>query len=199
MAVILYTEILELLLCFQSFYRLLFTAVELWGLVFSFYSGFFHPVSASVRSVQKPLSYSSSLWLEFSPRCHGRPPLVPNITDMTVVCGLRCADWQTFTGLQYCSCGRSSTKLSVAAIKHFDNLVLKFLGVFFYPRPSHAPALRHKVSVTPDPTYPGSSSCKSLLASHCAVPQSNVSSNDCAINTSEWLLPLCSINMRTFV
>lgn len=82
--------------------------------------------------------------------------------------------------------------------KHLDNLVLKFF-VFFYPPPSTCTALHHKVSVTPDPTYPGSSSCKSLLASHCAVPQSNVSSNDCAINTSEWLLPLCSINMRTFV
>lgn len=70
-------------------------------------------------------------------------PLVPNITDMAVVYGLRCADWQTFSGLQYCSCERSalwvkcSTKLSVAAIEHLDNLVLKLF--FFTPAPHMHP------------------------------------------------------------
>lgn len=49
---------------------------------------------------------------------------------------------------------------------------------------SHGPMLDHKALVAPDPTYSGSLSCKSLLASHCAVFQTTVSSDDCAINTS---------------
>lgn len=49
---------------------------------------------------------------------------------------------------------------------------------------SHGPMLDHKALVAPDPTYSGSLSCKSLLASHCAVSQTTVSSDDCAINTS---------------
>lgn len=53
-------------------------------------------------------------------------------------------------------------------------------SVFF----SHGPMPDHKASVAPVPTRSGSLSCKSLLASHCAVFQSTVSSDDCAINTS---------------
>lgn len=49
---------------------------------------------------------------------------------------------------------------------------------------SHGPMLDHKALVAPDPTCSGSLSCKSLLASHCAVFRTNVSSDDCAINTS---------------
>lgn len=49
---------------------------------------------------------------------------------------------------------------------------------------SHGPTLDHKALVAPDPTCSGSLSCKSLLASHCAVFRTNVSSDDCAINTS---------------
>lgn len=107
----------------------------------------------------------------------------------------------------------SPTQLSVAAtvarvtaanisttwrLFFFVFVLIIILFVFSNP-PIHAPVPHHKVSVTLHLTYPGSSSCKSLLASHCAVSQSNVSSSDCAINTSEWLLPFCSINMRTLV
>lgn len=52
-AAMLYTEILELLLCFRSFYLLLFAAVELSG----FGSTWFHALSVLCR---KPLSYSLS-------------------------------------------------------------------------------------------------------------------------------------------
>lgn len=65
--------------------------------------------------------------------------LVPNFTYITVVCGLWCADWQTFSGLQYCSCKRStpwvkySTRLNVVVTvarvgvglgSHSDNSVV---------------------------------------------------------------------------
>lgn len=49
---------------------------------------------------------------------------------------------------------------------------------------SHGPMQDHKALVAPDPTHSGSLNCKSLLASHCAVSQTTVSSDDCAINTS---------------
>lgn len=49
---------------------------------------------------------------------------------------------------------------------------------------SHGPTLDHKALLAPDLTCSSSLSCKSLLASHCAVFQTTVSSDDCAINTS---------------
>lgn len=97
------------------------------------------------------------------------------------------------SGLQYCSCktntlsqifhraqsggdsGESRSRTQVRAIH-----ILTTLSSVF----SHGPMLDHKALVAPDPTYSGSLSCKSLLVSHCAVFQTTVSSNDCAINTS---------------
>lgn len=76
--------------------------------------------------------------------------------------------------------GRSQSWTQVRAIYILTTLS----SVFFFFCCSHGPVLDHKASVAPDPTCSGSLSCKSLLASHCAVFQTTVSSDDCAINTS---------------
>lgn len=78
--------------------------------------------------------------------------------------------------------GSDSVKNSGWAQSHkqYDKRVIILFSFFF----SHGPVLDYKASVAPDLTYSSSLSCKSLLASRCAVLQTTVSSDDCAINTS---------------
>lgn len=149
--------------------------------------------------------FSGSTCRKETTRRVSNPQLVPNIPDA----GLRPAEPPTFSGAPAAvhawrgalgMCVFFPPLLATTARVAATNLEFDLIFLYiFFSNPSNASAPRHKVSIIPFPTYSGSSSCKSLLASHCAVSQSNVSSSDCAINTSEWLLPLCSINMRTLV
>lgn len=89
--------------------------------------------------------------------------LVPNFTYIQQFCGLRYADWQTFSGLQYCSCKRNTprVKYSTRLKSGSDSgesqswtqvraiYILTTLSSVF----SHGPMLDHKALVAPDPTH----------------------------------------------
>lgn len=140
------------LLCFQSFYRLLFTGVELWGLVFlilvfPLQSLLFFCIVTTLVSLTISLSLSYHL-----------TQLVPNFTCTLSFVGRVMLIGKYFSELRYCSRKRNSqitlqdqvtatrvrAGLGLGPCTRSDKSCHRFLF-------SHGPMLDHKASVAPEP------------------------------------------------